>query len=84
MPVGSGSRTIAAMSATPDFHTTPSSEPSGEQLFFVLAIAFIVLVATIVLGFFLPIGAGVALIFGVLGVVLALIGAYLSRLLSDG
>jgi len=76
------SGTIAAMSATPDFHPR-SSEASGEQVFFVLAIAFIVLLGTIVLGFFLPVGAGVALNFGVLGIVLALIGAYLSRLLSD-
>ena len=74
--------TIGAMSATPDIHR-PHAEPSGEQVFFVLALAFAVLVACIVLGFFLPVGAAMALTFGVLFVVLALIGLYLSRLLSD-
>ena len=59
-------------------------EPSGEQLFFVLAIAFWVLVATIILGFFLPVAVGVALIFAVLAVVLAAVGAFLARLLGDG
>jgi hypothetical protein len=70
------------MSATPDFHRPPA-EASGEQFFFVIALAFAVLVACIVLGFFLPVGAGVALGMGVLLVVVALVGLYLQRLLGD-
>jgi hypothetical protein len=49
-----------------------------------MAVAFWVVVATIVLGFFLPLVVGIALIFGVLAVVLALVGLFLARLLGDG
>jgi hypothetical protein len=71
------------MSAEPNL---PSGrhEASGEQVFFVMAVAFWVVVATIVLGFFLPLVVGIALIFGVLAVVLALVGLFLARLLGDG
>ena len=71
------------MSAHPNLHPRPG-EPSGEQVFFVMAIAFWVLVATIILGFFLPVVVGVALIFAVLAVVLAVVGVFLARLLGDG
>jgi hypothetical protein len=76
------SRDHRPMSATPDLHHPPA-EASGEQFFFVIALAFAVLVGCIVLGFFLPVGAGVALGIGVLLIVVALVGLYLHRLLSD-
>jgi hypothetical protein len=71
------------MSANPHLHPT-RSEPSGEQIFFAMAVAFWVLVAAIVLGFFLPLVAGITMIFGVLAVVLVLVGIFLARVLSDG
>ena len=49
-----------------------------------MAIAFWVLVATIVLGAFLPLAAGLTMIFAVLAVVLVLVGVFLARLLSEG
>jgi hypothetical protein len=70
------------MSANPNLHH-PQSEPSGEQVFFVMAIALWVLVATIVFGAFLPLVAGLAVIFGVLAVVLVVVGIFLARLLGD-
>ena len=48
-----------------------------------MAIAFWVLVAMIILGFFLPVVVAVALIFAVLAVVLAVVGVFLARLLGD-
>jgi len=51
-----------AMSAHPNLHAR-RGEPSGEQVFFVMAIAFWVLVAMIIFGFFLPVVVAVALIF---------------------
>jgi hypothetical protein len=71
------------MSTNPNFHPT-RSEPTGEQIFFVMAGAFWVLVAAIVLGAFLPLVAGLTMIFGVLAVVLVLVGVFLARLLGDG
>jgi hypothetical protein len=71
------------MSASPNLHPT-SGEPSGEQVFFVMAIAFWVLVAAIILGAFLPLVAGLTMIFAVLAVVLVLVGVFLARLLNDG
>jgi hypothetical protein len=71
------------MSANPNLHSTPS-EFSGEQVFFAMAVAFWVLVAAIVLGFFLPLVVGITMIFAVLAVVLVLVGIFLARLLSDG
>ena len=62
----------------------PRTEPSGEHMFFVMALAFGVVMVTIILGFFLPVAAAIALIVGVLGIVLAVVGAFLRRLLSDG
>jgi len=61
-----------------------AGEPSGEQVFFVMAGAFGVLVAVIVLGAFLPLAAGIAVTFGALAVVLVLVGLFLRHLLSDG
>ena len=71
------------MSTNPNLHPT-SGETSGEQVFFVMAIAFWVLVAAIIVGAFLPLVAGVTMIFGVLAVVLVLVGVFLARLLNDG
>jgi hypothetical protein len=71
------------MSANPNLHPT-SGEPSGEQVFFVMAAAFWVLVAAIILGAFLPLAAGLTMTFAVLAVVLVLVGVFLARLLSDG
>jgi hypothetical protein len=71
------------MSANPNLHPA-SGEPSGEQVFFVMALAFWVLVAAIVVGAFLPLVAGLSMIFGVLAVVLVLVGVFLARLLNDG
>ena len=47
------------MSAHPNPHPR-RGEPSGEQVFFVMAFAFWVLIATIILGFVLPVAVGVA------------------------
>jgi hypothetical protein len=69
------------MSANPNLRPLPS-EPSGEQLFFVLAIAFLVLVAIIVAGAFLPMVAGVGVSFAAVLVVVAVVGRYLMRLLD--
>jgi hypothetical protein len=69
------------MSTNPNLHPAPS-QPSGEQIFFVMAGALWVLVAAIVLGVFLPLVAGVAMIFAVLAVVLVLVGIFLARLLD--
>ena len=71
------------MSANPNLHPT-RREHSGEQVFFVMAAALWVLVAAIVLGAFMPLVAGLAMIFGVLAVVLVLVGIFLTRLLNDG
>jgi hypothetical protein len=71
------------MSANPNLHPTPS-EPAGEQVFFVMAAAFWVPVAAILLGFFLPRVAGITMVFGVLAVVLVLVGVFLARLPGDG
>jgi hypothetical protein len=71
------------MSANPNLHPT-HSEPSGEQVFFTMAVAFWVLVAAIILGAFMPLVAGLTMIFGVLAVVLVLVGIFLARLLGDG
>jgi hypothetical protein len=71
------------MSANPILPST-SGEPTGEQVFFVMAGAFWVLVAAIIVGAFLPLVAGLTMIFGVLAVVLVLVGVFLARLLSDG
>jgi len=71
------------MSANQSLHSTGRG-PSGEHIFFVLAVAFWVLVGAIVLGFFLPLVVGIALIFAVLAVVLVLLGMFLVRLLGDG
>src|SRR3954468_4378757 len=49
------------MSANQSLHSTGRG-PSGEHIFFVLAVAFWVLVGAIVLGFFLPLVVGIALI----------------------
>ena len=71
------------MSTNPNFHPAPS-EPSGEQVFFVMAIAFWVLVAAIIAGAFMPLVAGLGMIFAVLAVVLVIVGIFLARLLGDG
>jgi hypothetical protein len=70
------------MSAHPNLHPV-AGEPSGEQLFFVLAIAFLVLVAIIVAGAFLPLVVGVGVSFAAVLVVVALVGRYLMGLLGD-
>ena len=70
------------MSANPNLPSAPS-EPSGEQVFFVMAVAFWVLVATIIAGAFLPLVVGLGVIFGVLAVVLVIVGLFLARLLRD-
>jgi hypothetical protein len=69
------------MSANPNLH--PAAETSGEQLFFVLAIAFLVLVAIIVAGAFLPTVVGVGISFTAVIAVVAIVGRYLMRLLDD-
>jgi hypothetical protein len=71
------------MPANPNLHPAPRAA-SGEQLFFAMAVAFWVLVAAIVLGFFLPLVVGIAMVFAVLAVVLVLVGIFIARLLSDG
>jgi len=70
------------MSTNPQLHST-SGEPTGEHVFFAMAVAFWVLVAAIIAGAFLPLVAGIAMIFAVLAVVLALVGVFLARLLGD-
>jgi hypothetical protein len=72
------------MSAHPDLHRVESDhEASGEQLFAVIALAFGVLLVTIIAGFFMPVGIAVGVNFAILAVVIALIGGYLFRLLGD-
>jgi hypothetical protein len=71
------------MSALHHSHHTSSPETSGEQIFFVMAIAFGVLMIAIIGGFFMPVGAAVGMIFAVLAVVLALVGKFLARVLRD-
>jgi hypothetical protein len=71
------------MSALHHSHSSPSPETSGEQIFFVMAIAFGVLMVAIVAGFLMPVGAAVGMIFVVLAVVLALVGRFLARVLRD-
>ncbi len=74
------------MSTHPDVHPdlhAGTEEASGEQLFAVIAIAFGVLIVSIIGGFFIPVGIAVALNLVILSVVIALIGAYLWRLLGD-
>jgi hypothetical protein len=70
------------MSAHSNLHPL-SGEPSGEQLFFVLAIAFLVLVAIMVAGAFLPLVAGVGIGIAAVLVVVGLVGLYIGRLLGD-
>ena len=71
------------MSANPHIDH-PSSEPTGEQIFFVMAGAFLALVAVIIVGAFLPLVAGIAVTFAALAVVLVLVGLFLGRVLRDG
>jgi hypothetical protein len=71
------------MSALHHPHPTLSPETSGEQIFFVMAAAFGVLVVAIIGGFFMPLGLAVGMIFVVLAVVLALVGTFLERVLRD-
>jgi hypothetical protein len=73
------------MSAIHHPHTSSSSstETSGEQIFFAMAIAFGVVMVAIIGGFFLPVGLAVGMIFVVLAVVLALVGVFLGRILQD-
>ena len=71
------------MYAHPNLHQS-RTEPSGEHVLFAMTLAFGVVMVTIILGFFLPVAAAIALIVGVLGIVLAVVGAFLRRLLSDG
>jgi hypothetical protein len=61
-----------------------SAEISGEQVLFAMAIAFGVVMVAIVAGALMPVGAGIAMVFGVLAVVLVLVGVFLARLLGDG
>jgi hypothetical protein len=70
------------MSAHPNLHPV-AGEPSGEQLFFVLAIAFLLLVAIIVAGAFLPLVVGVGIAMAAVLAVVALVGLYIGRLLGD-
>jgi len=69
--------------STQSHHHTPRGEASGEQIFFTMAAAFGVLIATIIGGAFLPVVAGVAVIFAVLAVVLVLVGVFLARILGQ-
>jgi len=71
------------MSANTNLHHPVAAEPSGEQLFFVLAIAFLVLVAIIVAGAFLPVVAGVGVSFAAVLVVVGIVGRYIGHLLGD-
>jgi hypothetical protein len=71
------------MSTTSDLDPT-RHEPTGEQLFFVMSAAFAVVVVAIIGAAFLPVGAGVALVFAVLTVALVAVGTFLGRLLGDG
>jgi hypothetical protein len=71
------------MSTNPSHHPAPA-EFSGEHVLFAMAIAFGVVMVAIVAGAFMPVAAGVAMIFGVLGVVLVLVGIFLARLLGEG
>ena len=72
---------MRAMSTNPTHH--PRAEISGEQVLFAMAIAFGVVMVAIVAGAFMPVAAGIAMIFGVLAVVLVLVGVFLARLLGD-
>jgi hypothetical protein len=71
------------MSALHHPQPTRSPEVSGEQIFFVMAIAFGVLMVAIIAGFFMPVGAAVGMIFVLLAVVLAIVGKFLERVLRD-
>jgi hypothetical protein len=70
-----------AIYGNPNVHDR-RSEPSGERPFFAMPIAFGVVLATIFLGLS-PDRPGIAPIFAVLGIVLALAGVFLARLLDD-
>jgi hypothetical protein len=71
------------MSTNLNLHHGPRPEASGEQVFFVMAIAFWVLVAAIIAGAFMPLVAGLGMIFAVLAVVLVLVGIFLARVLNE-
>jgi hypothetical protein len=58
-------------------------EPSGERLFFEIAIAFIVVTAVIIAASFAPVGAAVALSLGAIGVGVWLVLAFLNRVIQE-
>ena len=58
-------------------------EITGEQVLFVLAAAFGVVLAAIIFAAFLPIALGVGIVFAVLAVVMVVVGIFLGKLLED-
>jgi hypothetical protein len=64
--------------------TPHHTETSGESVFFAMAIAFAVVLVAIIVGAFLPVAVGVGLIFGVLAIVLAVVGVFIARVLGEG
>jgi hypothetical protein len=71
------------MSANPNLHNT-HHETSGESVFFAMALAFGAVMIAIIAGAFMPLVAGIGMIFGVLAVVLVLVGIFLARVLGEG
>jgi hypothetical protein len=74
---------IGAMSTNPNLHPG-RTETSGEQIVFAMAAAFGAVVVAIIAGAFMPLAAGIGMIFAVLAVVLVLVGIFLARVLGDG
>jgi Flp pilus assembly protein TadB len=70
------------MSANPNLHPAPG-EHSAEQLFFVVAIAFLALVALIVAGAFMPVAVGVGVSVAGIVVAVAVVLRFLLRMLED-
>ena len=84
MRVRAGAATIGAMSTLPGPQPTTSDDFTGVHVLFAMAAAFLVVLAAIILAAFMPIAVGVTLVFVVLGVVLAIVGMFLGRLMADG
>jgi len=71
------------MSATHQPAPESPREPSGEQIFFAMAAAFLVMVVVIIGGFFLPIGAAIGMIAVALAIVITIVLVFLARAMRD-
>jgi hypothetical protein len=71
------------MSAKTNLHHPVAAETSGERLFFVIAIAFLALVAIIVVGAFLPLAVGVGVAMTAVVAVVGVVGRFFVALLDD-